>query len=163
MSREVMQQALDALEVQREAYDGPVPLIDDALDALREELAKPEPAQPARSYTAADVLEAHTKGYELGMKQESTAHLPAQPATEITDLADLIAGVRMVSRATAYDMMREALVGAQPAERKAGCTLCGHCAATGERITAQRKPLTDDEFVAAVRAVLAAHGIKEKT
>jgi len=35
-----------------------------------------------------------------------------------------------------------------PAERKAGCTLCGHCAATGERITAQRQPLTDEQILA---------------
>ena len=70
---------------------------------------------------------------------------------------------------------------AQPAERKAGCTLCGHCAATGERIAAHRQPLTDEQIMECVkridrdqsylpkalkqlaRAVEAAHGIGSKT
>ena len=71
---------------------------------------------------------------------------------------------------------------AQPAERKAGCTLCGHCAATGERIAAHRHPLTDEQvwlddelmklntvmmlpmdyFMRVVRAIEAAHGIGSK-
>jgi len=37
---------------------------------------------------------------------------------------------------------------AQPAERKAGCTLCGYCAATGERVVKAdtRNGLIDNDF-----------------
>jgi hypothetical protein len=37
---------------------------------------------------------------------------------------------------------------AQPAERKAGCTLCGYCAATGERVVKAdtRSGLVDNDF-----------------
>ena len=44
MSRELLRQALDALLIELEGYDGPVPHIDAAITALRAALAQPEPS-----------------------------------------------------------------------------------------------------------------------
>jgi hypothetical protein len=47
----------------------------------------------------------------------------------------------------AYNLLLEKTY-AQPAERKAGCTLCGYCAATGERVVKAdtRNGLIDNDF-----------------
>ena len=91
--------------------------------------------------------------------------------------------LRINTSLDAYDVsraitaLRTALAEPEPKEREAGCTLCGYCAATGERIRPPQKPLTDEKIWRLAihctlggdlhankfaRAIEQAHGIKQE-
>jgi hypothetical protein len=96
-----VKQALEALESERDKYlewgdeDGAPEDVYEAITALQ-------------SIISQDALDKKAENArELGLSYD--------PAHDIVDIADIIAGELGVSRGTAYDMMREALKEAQPA------------------------------------------------
>lgn len=116
---EAAQMALDALERCVKLTDAPY----DAMDALREALAdKPEPVAwylPSPDGDDSIFRDHRTVIACNGNKWEGFLPLYAAPAQPVP----------------------------QPTPRTAGCLMCGHCAATGERIAAPvvREPLTIDQ------------------
>jgi hypothetical protein len=69
--KEILQEVRDNIRIAVEEADATPPAAQtvtcNGMPAYEGSLSA---AQPDRSYTAADVLEAHTRGYELGMKQQ---------------------------------------------------------------------------------------------
>ena len=96
MSKEVMQQALEALETERENYqdwdkqDGAPEYIYEAITALREELAKPdfwegyvpEPVKPAQQEPVAWMTNEVTTGTQVWL-YEKTAQRYQNPPTPL--------------------------------------------------------------------------------
>jgi len=132
---EAMKLALEALE----KIDGamPFPVGRSAITALRTAIETAEKQEP-------------TGKQSLQVEQEPVAEVKLKTTGGNVGIATVIHEI--------YSHYREPLrVGdklyttppaAQPAERKAGCTLCGYCAATGERVVKAdtRNGLIDNDF-----------------
>lgn len=121
-TRTLLQQALDALIYHRD-QTRPIERSDSAITALREALAAPAPVVPLTDEQFADMVAEASLAVDLA----------ANPLK-------LLAFARAVL--SAAPVVREP----QPTPRTAGCLMCGHCAATGERVVRPAVPLTDEQI-----------------
>ena len=131
--KQTIQLMLDALEYHTE-QTRPIQKTTDAIAAGREVLAQPE------QETGNILMDSYN-----AMQAKKVAAQPEQ------DIADILAGELQISRATAYDLMREALAKAQPEQESDDLMiayLSGVHAGKKEAKAKQEKPwvgLTEEE------------------
>ena len=160
MAIDAMKQALEALEnVTKDYVESRQYKHNKAITALRTAIAEAEKQEPVAWYYAIDQSKA------ISFAPDCDPNIPWQPLYKHpAPVSDPVAwmvytldgqSVCVTDNPADFGESHRALplyttppAAAQPAERKAGCTLCGYCAATGERVVKAdtRNGLIDNDF-----------------